>query len=432
MHYLKKGILCVCTTALLAACGNSASPSFELQLENKSDIVLKDYPIKIEAAKLKFPKSEKFFPIVISEKGDTLAAQLDDINGDGKWDELFFVVNLDANQQQKYTLHWSSDSIAFPFRTRVRHGVRTSLADTVRRSNTGVFLPHQLPLVAGFQPFQTDGPSWENDKVGFRHYLDGRNSKDVFGKRVADLAPRNVGINKDGVTEDNYHVMESWGRDILAVGNSLGVGGISLVIGDDSLYRMGSIEGDTLGPIDKTTFNVYAEGPVRSIVDFAYEKWKLPNGRRYDANERVEIWPGMYGYKNTVEYRGLQGDEQLLVGLVNSRTDKPLKEFYANDQWVILSTHDMQTYEKEWYLGLALVLPRSVYKGYIEAPAKGRIATSYLAKLSLQDNQPLSYYALACWELRDPQFRSEKYFEEYLREFVGQISANVTISIHEK
>ena len=41
----------------------------------------------------------------------------------------------------------------------------------------------------GYQRYQTDGPSWENDKVGFRHYLDGRNSKDVFGKKTPPPSP---------------------------------------------------------------------------------------------------------------------------------------------------------------------------------------------------------------------------------------------------
>src|SRR5690606_24172255 len=103
-------------------------------------------------------------------------------------------------------------------------------------------------------------------------------------------------------------------------------------------------------------------------------------GRVYDAQELVEIWPGFHGYKNTISFTGLRGDEQAIIGLVNSRTDKPLKEVYADDDWVVLATHDMQTYEKEWWLGLALVLPKATYNGYIEAPSEGRIATTYLAK----------------------------------------------------
>lgn len=418
-------------TLLLAGCGGSSTPSIELQLENTNAFPIQGYPIKIETTKFKFPHAGELFPLLLSEQGDTLTVQVEDTDADGKWDELFFVVDMDAHEQKHYQIKWLEDPLTFPYQTRIRHGVRESLNDTVKRSDRGVFLPQQLPLTTGFQPFQTDGPSWENDKVGFRHYLDGRNSKDVFGKRTANLSPRNVGINAEGVTEDNYHVMEDWGRDILAVGNSLGLGGVSLLVGEE-LHRMGSVEGDTLGPIDKTTFHIRREGPLHAIMDFDYKKWQLTNGRSYDARETVEIWPGMYGYKNTIVYQGLQGDEQIVIGLVNSRTDKPLKEIVLDEDWVVLYTHDLQTYEKEWYLGLALVLPRKVYNGFMEAPAKGRIATTYLAKIAATDNTPVSYYALACWELRDSGFKNEQYFEAYLQQFVKQLSSDVTLTINEK
>lgn len=118
----------------------------------------------------------------------------------------------------------------------MRFGVRSSMEGKVQPATSDTFYAHELPGVMGYQPYQTDGPSWENDKVGFRHYLDERNSKDVFGKKVSCMSPDSVGINQEGVTEDNYHVMEEWGRDILAVGNSVGIGGIALMIWD-SLNR---------------------------------------------------------------------------------------------------------------------------------------------------------------------------------------------------
>ena len=428
MQYLQKSIAYF-LLLLMISCGEGPLPDISFRVENKSDILLKEHPIRIPAADLDRTAPEKQYPFLLTEDGDSLAIQLDDTDGDARGDEYFFLADLPAHTNQVYRLQWSADSMAFSYRTRVRHGVRLSMDDTVRRSDSGVFLPSQLPLVTGFQPFQTDGPSWENDKVGFRHYLDGRNSKDIFGKRVAAMSPQNVGINQDGVTEDNYAVMNDWGQDILAVGNSLGAGGISLLLGKDSLFRMGSIEGDTLGPIDRTIFQIYEEGPIRSIIHFDYQNWKLPNGRHYDAQETVEIWPGMYGYKNTVSYSGLKGDEQLVIGLVNLKTEKKLKEIYANDQWVILSTHDKQTIEKEWYLGLALIVPRAVYKGFIEAPKTGRLSSSYLAKMAVEDNKPVSYYTMACWELQDPNFKREEYFDNYLQEFVEQLSADVEVTV---
>lgn len=404
---------------------------WQLKVTNQTDLPLVEYPIKIARSELTVPRGDEvFFPLLISDVQDTLAAQLDDVDGDGNWDELFFLVDLDQHQEKMVNLRWITDSLAFEKRTQVRFGVRPSIDDIVKPAVSGTFLPHQLPLVTGYQPYQTDGPSWENDMVGFRHYLDGRNSKDVFGKKLANMSPDDVGINEEGVTEDNYHVMETWGRDILSVGNSLGIGGVSFLLDDRELLRMGTIEGDTLGRIDTTIFRILSEGPVRSIVDFQYRNWRpLNDSRTYNVEERVEIWPGFHGYKNTLCARNLMGDETWIVGLVNSRTNKPLKKVYDNDEWIVLATHDKQTYEKEWWLGLALVLPKVAYKGFIEAPSTGRIATTYLAKLEADEEVPVSYFALACWELRYERFREEPYFEEYLKNFVNQLSSDVTLEI---
>src|SRR5690606_31135686 len=146
----------------------------------------------------------------------------------------------------------------------------------------------------------------------------------LFGKKVSYMSPENVGISATGAVEDNYHVMADWGRDVLAVGNSVGIGGINLMIGD-SLSRIGTAAGDTVTNVEMATFNIVQEGPVRSIMDFNYFNWR-PLDRTYQVHERVSIWPGMYAFQNSVNVSGLQGDETLLVGLVNSNTRNPLKE----------------------------------------------------------------------------------------------------------
>ena len=58
--------------------------------------------------------------------------------------------------------------------------------------------------------------------MGFRHYFDGRNCRDVFGKRIPDLVLDTVGIRPDGTPGDTYHVLRPWGRDIMSAANSFG------------------------------------------------------------------------------------------------------------------------------------------------------------------------------------------------------------------
>jgi len=404
------------------------STSTEINLKNTSNIGLSEKPITITRAELTSIPEGEFYPVITDHDEDTIASQLDDLDGDGSWDELFFVIDLAANASEHVHLGWAAEKPNYKKRTSVRFGKRDSKDTPVHPKTSDTLYADQIHGILGYQPYQTDGPSWENDKVGFRHYFDGRNAKDLFGKKIPDISPETVGIDSVGGVVDNYHVMEKWGRDILSVGNSAGLGGIEMMIGDD-IVRLGCIAGDTVTNIESSVFNIVREGPVRSIMDFDYHNWK-PDDREYQVNENVRIWPGMYAYEDNITIDGIQGDETLLVGLVNRDTDEPLTELEVNDKYVALYTHDMQTYNSEWWLGLGLIVPKDHYLGYGEAPDEGMFATSYYAKLSIKNQEPVKYYAVGCWELSDPNFTDSVYFVNYLTNLADQLAANVTVEVN--
>ncbi|WP_181306073.1 DUF4861 domain-containing protein [Rufibacter sp. XAAS-G3-1] len=403
----------------------------EIVLTNKSSVALTDKAISIKRDKLKISPAHGAFPVLLTQNGDTVAAQTDDLNGDKKWDELFFVTNLPSTGKQTLKLSWSETKPSYVARTNVRFGKRTSKDTPVQPKTSDTLYANQLPKSPGYgyQPYQTDGPTWENEKVAFRHYFDGRNAKDLFGKKVSYLSPETVGISATGAVEDNYHVMADWGRDIMAVGNSAGIGGLALMVGD-SFYRLGVLPNDTVNNVQSTSFNILAEGPVRSVTHLQYNAWQ-PDGtnRRYKIEESPTIWPGMYAYQNTARISGLQGDELLLIGMNNlDRTDQ-VKEINIDDQWVVLLTHDRETYNKEWILGLALILPRDTYQGFVEAPTSGRLAQGYFAKMKVKDNQPVTYYAVGGWELSNEAFKNAASFQQYVQDLAKQLSAEVEVQV---
>lgn len=400
----------------------------EIKLVNPSSFNLTNKAISIKRSLLQEIPQGQRFPLITTPDGDTLPAQLDDLDGDSAWDEVFFVADLPAGGNGMYSLEWINQVQEFPARTSVRFGKRLSADIPVAPADQEVLTARQIPWTLGFQRYQTDGPTWENDMVGFRHYLDGRNAKDLFGKISPAISPEDVGLDKRGATVDNYHVMEDWGRDILSVGNSVGLGGYALGV-EDELMRLGIIAGDTVNNVEKTTFHIVTEGPVRSVLNYQYSNWR-PGNRSYAVEENTSIWPGMYGYRNSVKITGLLGDEELHVGLVNIDTDTPLTELPANEKYVVIYTHDKQTYNKEWWLGMALIVPRECYLGHKEAPDTGQLTNSFLARLKIDDNKALSYYAVACWELTDEGFIDRQYFQKYVQNLADQLSVEVGITIN--
>jgi hypothetical protein len=396
-----------------------------ITLSNNSGIELSDKAVTIKRSGIDKNNSQNF-PLLIC-KTDTIPSQVNDLDGDGKWDELFLVVNFSAKEKKTIQLKWVKDAPKFPIRTSVRFGKREAENIPLQPATAESVNAHQVYKKLGFQKYQTDGPSWENDKVGFRHYLDGRNSKDVFGKKIPEITPENVGISSTGAVEDNYHVMHDWGRDVFPVGSSAGLGGYALLM-DNEITRLGILGTDTLNNIEKTSFKIVGEGPVNSVLNYNFNNWKA-FGNNYQVNETTSIWPGMYAYKNTVIIDGITGKETFLVALSNINNQKGLKVIEVGE-WVCLIQHDNLGYNREWIMGTAIIVPKKGYNGYMEAPKKGQLTDSYLAKFKIENNKPISYYAVASLELSaDKKIKEANYFTDYVTNLAKQLSAEITVVV---
>ncbi|WP_294960766.1 DUF4861 domain-containing protein [uncultured Flavobacterium sp.] len=413
-------------TALFTSCKVSQSVSEKtIILKNSSSLALSQKAIAIKRENIGEKNIKGTFPILLS-KTDTIPAQTNDLNGDGKWDELFFTVDFLPNEEKNIQLKWSETDPKYTIKTSVRFGKREGKNLPVHPDTQEVLMANQVHKKLGYQKYQTDGPTWENDKVGFRHYLDGRNSKDVFGKKLPAITPENVGINSKGAVEDNYHVMYDWGRDIFPVGNSVGLGGYALLI-DNKINRLGILGNDTINNVEKTTFKIAAEGPVNSVLSYHYQNWSA-SGNLYQVQETTSIWPGMYGYKNTVSINGIKGTETFLAAISNLNNKNPLQVIEAGD-WVCLIQHDYLTYERQWILGTAILVPADLYQGYIEAPKTGQLTDSYLVKLKVENNKEISYYAIAAWELSaDKGFSDSAFFTNYVTNLAKQLSAKIKVT----
>jgi hypothetical protein len=398
----------------------------KIVLTNNSDLELPQKAVSIKRSTLKVKGDEKSFPIIL-QNSDTIPAQVNDLDGDGKWDELFFVADFSAKEKKSVELKWSNVDPKYTVKTSARFGKREAENLPVQPATEEVLLANQVYKKLGFQKYQTDGPTWENDKVGFRHYLDGRNCKDVFGKKTPEITPEDVGINSKGAVEDNYHQMHDWGRDIFPVGSSAGLGGYGLLVGDE-INRLGILINDTINNVEKTTFKIVSEGPVNSVLNYKYQNWEA-SGNKYQVNETASIWPGMYGYKNTVSLNGLKGSETLAIAFSNINNQNPLQVIDSGD-YVCFVLHDKLTYERQWILGTAVIIPKADYIGYIEAPKTGKLTNSYLIKMKTKNNQPISYYPIAGWELSaDPNFKDAAYFTNYVTTLAKQLSAKIEIKI---
>ena len=414
---MKKVLWCIPFLFVLSACGSSEVK--QIVLENTDGRAHVDEALSFTREQLQAGKM-LLSPVIRDEKGELVPCQADDMDGDGKWDEFAFVYSLEPDQKAVLSLEWvePEDYPQFAPRTNVRYGKMYPPGD-IRELKTDVHGKYNLARGEGY-PYQMDGIAWENDKMGFRHYFDGRNCRDVFGKRVSEMVLDTVGIRPEGIPGDTYHVLAEWGRDIMSAANSFGLGGLALQT-QDSLVRLGVTIDKTVDNVDSTRYTLIAEGPVRSVFDLDFYGWEVPGGK-IDVKETVTIWAGKFGYENKVRTSALPDNTYLVTGIVSNFNDMPYEKEQFGD-YTAMMTHDKQTYNKEWYMGMALIIPNNNLAETFDAPKDSAdIIRTWCARLKPDMGGLYHFNAYAAWELTDSKFSDREYFFSLIGDYADKMN----------
>lgn len=189
--------------------------------------------------------------------GRQLGRQLDDLDKDGVWDELFFQLDLAARESRTLYLY-----LGFSQRGWLEHGTHAAL---------GSYCRHLMPF-------------WESKHIGWKLWYP--TDVDMFGKRTPRLMSPSLYIeNLNG-----YGVPHPDGSDIQTVSGSFGAGGIGLFENpadpaDISRPRFTSAPDRenanwNTGWLNDTryAYDVVANGPMRSMVRIRTMNWRTGKG----------------------------------------------------------------------------------------------------------------------------------------------------------
>jgi len=394
---------------------SSCNQKTKLVLTNPLAVDRTDETIIMKRAEVesKFGVVPEGFAPVLKLNDQYLPSQADDLNADGKWDELVFTVNFKASE----TISLEVENVAvaqypeFEKRTNVRLGivqpdhsyleVDQYMAPSCRDS---------FKIIA-----QGESVSWENDKMGFRNYFDCRNVKDLFGKLKPGLI-----IDKIHTPEiPDYHKLSDWGMDVLHCGSSTGSGGLALLEAD-SLYRLGST--------DTYEYQKVIEGPVRSVFDLKYTGWHVAD-QNLSAVERISIYPGKYWFQSDVTVSGISGEKQLVTGIVTSKLTNSPVDFEANADYRSIATLDKQSLNND-ELGMAVLLKKNEvtkvarttdidfyslgYKTVDEKKFSNVISQMYYAAQKINPDVSARHYFFAVWGLENEKWKNVDNFKAYI------------------
>ena len=195
--------------------------------------------------------------------GHQIFRQLDDLDRDGIWDELFFMTDFKANETKKMYIY-----IGFSQRGWNEHGTHAAI---------GSYMRHIMPF-------------WESEHIGWKLWYP--TDCDMYGKRKGilmahELYTKNL-CGYNGIPKVNF----DYGSDIQIVSDSFGAGGIGIFevpSQPDSISRprFTSAQVKKMSPatwnegqINDTryVFEVVANGPVRSTIRVRTLNWKTGAG----------------------------------------------------------------------------------------------------------------------------------------------------------
>lgn len=194
--------------------------------------------------------------------GHAVMQQMDDLDKDGVWDELFFVTDIAARATKRVDIYLGMNQRGWnPHET---------------HAGIGSYLRHLVPF-------------WESKHVGWKLWFP--TSVDVYGKRQPMLVAHRLYMeNLDGYAVSLIDT--AMGSDIQSVENTFGGGAIGLFESPDrpaevSVPRFtpvrtaaGIRENFNAGQISDTryAFDVVVNGPVRSIVRVKTMNWNTGAG----------------------------------------------------------------------------------------------------------------------------------------------------------
>lgn len=247
------------TLAVLVSGAIAAAAAPTIRVTNPTDRAWTEAPVVVEWTDA-FEQAWQAGNHVLTAD-EPIAFQRDDLDGDGKIDELVFMIDLKAGETRE--LRFSNEGVAPVAAPRA----------------------HALFSLKGF-----DGPAWESDVVAYRIYWNADNAMDIFGK----ARPR---LSLDGWATPGvpHNVENQYGLDVLKVGRSFGIGGFA---------------GWINGRIEKVsnvmkTHHIRADGPIRAVIDLEYVNWQpgpIPDLSReaitsnkaphYDLLVRMSIFAG--------------------------------------------------------------------------------------------------------------------------------------------
>lgn len=415
---------------------------YELSLINTLDIDRADCPVVIKRDQMPVQDLHEFWVTVVDPSlppnpepatellartgyhqlrketnGHAVFHQLDDLDKDGVWDELFFVTNLKANETKTLFLY-----LGFNQRGWNEHSTHAGI---------GSYCRHIMPF-------------WESAHVGWKLWY--ATDADVYGKRTGHLMSHKLYMNNI----DGYSVPYDDGSDIMSVSDSFGGGGICLFESPEQpevvsrprftpeREKQNFAPSFNVGQIRDTryAFDVVVNGPLRSMIKAKTMSWNTGAGF-YELEQVYTAYTNQSYSTCKVKFHKFLPEQPRIMFGCGIRKMPREDNFYQKDGTVITcgpeeigNPDDIEgrDYLEVDFVGAALVVKDEYDPQYQFMPAwQG----NHTFRIPLRDDHVYEYLIAAAWS-EGSVLNTPEEFKKYILKTAKEYNNPIVVEIHDK
>lgn len=287
---MKFGTMCIWAVSLLMAGVVSAkSVKVNYVVTNPDGTARQDEPVVIPVSAA-WVKSATVYA-----DGKEIPSQMDDLDRDGRAEELAFVVDLAPREQKELRIVYSDKSVAadrYPSRVHAQMFLKDPKTKELIAKDVVTSTEDNM-----YNKLHHHGPAFESDMIAYRVYFDKKQTIDIYGKKNKGLE-----LAETMWYPTDEQLAKGMGDDIIRVFGSVGVGALK---GWDNI-RQQAIH---IEPMSQREARILAKGQVRTVVEMEVKGWKYC-GREIDMNSRYILWAG---HRDAQVQNTLGGDLRNLV-----------------------------------------------------------------------------------------------------------------------
>ncbi|MBR1519866.1 MAG: DUF4861 domain-containing protein [Bacteroidaceae bacterium] len=383
---------------LLSVAASAQTKTVKVTVSNEWSVDKVDEPVVVRLKEVKKVGFEVKSARVTCE-GREVPCQLDDMDGDLRADEVFFLTDVKGLETKSFQVELSGEESHADEKPRVYTALQIRDKQDKHPDVLKVEAPGKSFL---FNDIYMHGVTIESELTGYRIYFDHRQNIDLYGKKY-----RRIELPETQFYTSAEQLQQGYGVDVLWAGNAIGCGSFKD-------WNMKTLQPENWTDVAVRGQRVVTSGALRTVVEVYDLGVKAADGGTYDMHQYYSLYAGHRDLTVDVMLEGA-GDHRFCTGVqkVGATADEETRRGHQSEGFwhadgVAASwgcDYPDMGKKQQWApepVGLAVYVP----KEYIQGAQEDDL--NYLFTVEADRSNSIRYYVSFCADKEEQGYHSAK------------------------